>query len=162
MSNDHYKSALLSSIRREWEALLYVVNRLTPEQMAVPDAGGWSPKDNLAHLTEWLKALTGYHMDHESAGEVLGIPKDLAEHFDYNRVNTFMVERNRNRPADEVLAELKKKYTELMTRLESMSFDELLQPRFPDDPQKRPLLDWVMGNTVDHFKEHRLTITKVL
>jgi uncharacterized protein (TIGR03083 family) len=162
MSNDHYKSALLKGIQREWEALFQAVEKLTPAQMGAPDAGGWSPKDNLAHLAEWLKALAGYHMDHKSAEEVLGIPKELAEHFDFNRVNAFLVERSRERSVEDVLAELREKYAEVMARLESMPFEELLQPRFPDDPQKRPLLDWVMGNTVDHIKEHRLTIEKAL
>jgi len=162
MINEHYKSALLKGIQREWEALMAAVERLAPEQMVSPDAGGWSPKDNLAHLTEWLKALTGYHMDHKSAEEVLGIPKELAENFDDNRVNAYMVERSRDRSNDDVVGELKQKYAAVMTRLQAMPFEDLLQPRFPDDPQKRPLIEWVMGNTVDHFKEHRLTIEKIL
>jgi hypothetical protein len=161
MHDTHYKSALMRGIQREWEALLYTVAQLTPGQMTTPDAGGWSPKDNLAHLAEWLKALTGYHMDHKSAEEVLGIPKELAENFDFNRVNAFMVERSRNRSSEEVLEELKKKYAEVISRLEAMPFETLLQPRFPDDPQKRPLLDWVLGNTIDHIKEHRLTIEEI-
>jgi len=162
MNNQHYKSALVKGIQREWDALMAAVERLTPEQMVIPDAGGWSPKDNLAHLTEWLKALTGYHMEHKSAEEVLGIPKELSENFDFNRVNAYMVERSRDRSTEEVIGELKQKYADVMIRLQAMPFEDLLQPRFPDDPKKRPLIEWVMGNTVDHFKEHRVTIEKVL
>ncbi len=162
MSIDHYKSALLKGIQREWEALFQAVEKLTPVQMTTPDAGGWSPKDNLAHLAEWLKALTGYHMDHKPAEEVFGIPKELAEHFDYDRINAFLVERSRDRTAEEVLAELKEKYAEVMARLEALPIEELLRPRFPDAPQKGPLLDWVLGNTISHFMEHRLTIEKML
>jgi len=162
MTNEHYKSALLKGIQREWDALWFAVDRLTPEQMVTPDAGGWSPKDNLAHLTDWLKALTGYHMDHKPTEEVLGIPKELAENFDFNRVNAYMVENSRDRSTEDVVGELKHKYAEVMARLETMPFEELLQPRFPDDPQKRPLIEWVMGNTSDHIQEHRLTIEKML
>ena len=162
MSNSHYKSALLQSIRREWDALLYTVKRLTPEQMVMPDAGGWSPKDNLAHLTVWLKALTGYHIDHKSTEEALGIPKEMADDFDFDRVNSYTVEQSRDRSTEEVLDELKQNYKEVMTRLESMPFKELLQPRFPDDPGKAPLLNWVLGNTSEHFKEHHLNIEKIL
>ena len=54
------------------------------------------------------------------------------------------------------------RFKEVMARLEAMPFENLLQPRFPDDPQKRPLIEWVMGNTSDHIKEHRLTIEKAL
>ncbi|MEW5827334.1 MAG: ClbS/DfsB family four-helix bundle protein, partial [Chloroflexota bacterium] len=86
VSNTRHKSILLKSIQREFDALMAVVERLSPEQMVTPDAGGWSPKDNLAHLTEWLKALLGFHIDRKSAEEVLGIPKELAEEWDFNRV----------------------------------------------------------------------------
>ncbi len=162
MLNNRYKSVLLKSIRREWDALLYTVERLTPEQMVTPDSGGWSPKDNLAHLTVWLKALTGYHLDHKSAEEVFGIPKELAEDFDFDRVNAYTVEQSRGRSAKDILDELEQKYAEVMARLESVPFEELLRPRFPDDPRKAPLLDWVLGNTTGHFREHRENIEKAL
>ena len=38
------KEEMLAEIQREWKALLAVVERLSPEQMVTPDAGGWSPK----------------------------------------------------------------------------------------------------------------------
>ena len=46
-------SELLSGIEHEWKELWRAVARLTPEQMVAPDAGAWSPRDNLAHLDEW-------------------------------------------------------------------------------------------------------------
>jgi len=162
LSTPHYKSALLNAIRREWAALMATVDRLSPVQMTTPDAGGWSPKDNLAHLTAWFKALTGYYLDRRPAEEVFGLPKKLVESFDYKRINAALVERSRERPVEEVLAELKETYTEVTTRLEAIPFEDLLQPRFPDDPWKLPLLDWVLGNTSDHIREHRLTIEKMV
>ena len=30
-----------------------------------------------------------------------------------------------------------------------------MKPRFSDDPEKRPLMNWVLSNTVEHFAEHR-------
>ncbi len=157
MTYDHQKS-----IQREWDALLRAVERLTPEQMTTPDAGGWSPKDNLAHIIVWLNALTDYHMDHKPPEEALGVPKELTENFDYNRVNAYTVEKSRGRSAEEILSELKQKYAQVMARLEAMPFEELLQPRFPDDPGKGPLLNWVLGNTSDHFREHRINIEKTM
>jgi len=162
MSNNHYKSGLLKSIQREWDTLLQTVEGLTPEQMVTPDSGGWSPKDNLAHLTVWLKILSGYHMDHKSTEEVLGLPKEMAENFDFDRVNAYTVEQSRDRSAEDILNELEAKYAEVMARLESLPFEELLQPRFADDPTKVPLLNWVLGNTTDHFREHRMNIEKSL
>jgi hypothetical protein len=158
----HHKQALLKSIDREWTALWSVVERLSPEQLTRPDAGGWSPKDNLAHLTQWLKALLGYHFDGKPGGEVFGLPQELEENFDFNRVNAFLFEQNKDRPAEDVLAELKAKYAEVLTRLEAMPLETLLQPRFADDPEERPLVLWVLGNTAEHFAEHRATLEKLL
>jgi len=161
-SKPQNRAELLSQIETEWKALMDVVARLSPERMTTPDAGGWSPKDNLAHLTEWLKALLGYHIQHRSAEEVLGLPKELAEKFDFQRFNDFAFDRSRDRSTEDVLDGLKKQYAEVTAKLKSMPFEELLQPRFADDPNKVPLLDFVLGNTSEHFAEHRATIEKML
>lgn len=156
------QSELLAQIEAEWTALMETVARLNPEQVVTPLEGGWSPKDNLAHLTEWLKALLGYHIEHRSSEEVLGIPQEMAENFDFQRVNTYLAERSRDRSIEDVLGELKTKYAEVLAKLESMPFEKLLQPRFPDDPGKVPLLEFVLGNTSEHFAEHRENIEKAL
>ena len=157
-----YKQSLLKVIDREWKALLSVIEQFSPEQLVTPDAGGWSPKDNLGHLTAWMQALLGYHFDGKPSAEVFGLPPELAENFDYNRVNAFLVEQNRNRPAEAILAELKTTYATVCARLEAMSLSDLLKQHFADDPEKRPLVLWVLGNTSEHFLEHRLTLEKLL
>ena len=156
------KHELLSAIQREWGLLMDVAVRLGEQQMTTPDAGGWSPKDNLAHLTEWMKAMMGHHIDKRPAHEVMNIPEEAAQGWDMEVINPILFERNKNRPTQEVLDELRQTYDEVITRLESMSFDELMAPRHPEDPEKRPLLLWVIGDTSDHFAEHRAVIEKML
>ncbi len=73
---------LLDDIDREWSVLMHVVDQLTPEQMIAPDEGGWSPKDNLAHLTEWMKILLGYHMDKRPSHEVVGMSSEVTRDWD--------------------------------------------------------------------------------
>jgi len=38
----------------------------------------------------------------------------------------------------------------------------LLKARHADDPEKRPVLMWVLGDTTEHFLEHRKTIEKTI
>ncbi len=154
------KSELLALIDREWSALMKVVDQLLPEQMVRPDPGSWSPKDNLAHLTEWLKILIGYHMDKRPAHEVTGVAPEVTKDWDFNVMNAIFFERNRRRPADEVLAELKQFHARIVERLQSMPFEDLMKPYHADDPEKQPLLNWVLGNTSEHFAEHRAAIEK--
>jgi len=156
------KPELLSAIDREWGLLLDVAEKLTDKQMITPDEGGWSPKDNLAHLTEWMKVLMGYHIDHRPSHEVLGVSEDVTSGWDMSVINPVLLERNRNRSRQDVLDEMKQVYGQLTAKLESMTFEDYMQPRRPDDPEKRPLVLWIMGDTTDHFAEHRETIEKAI
>jgi len=156
------KSELMSVIKREWSLLMDVVAKLDDTKMTTPDAGGWSPKDNLAHLAEWMNVMMGYHMERRPSHEVLGVSEDVTKGWDMEVINPELFERNKNRPTQEVVDELRQTYDEVMTRLDAMSFDELMAPRDPDDPEKRPLLLWVIGDTSDHFAEHRAVIERML
>lgn len=150
----------MSAIEREWKLLLGVAEKLTDEQMTTPDAGGWSPKDNLAHITEWLNILMEYHIEKHPAHEVMGVSEEVTKDWDMEIINPVLFERNKNRPRGEVMDGLKQAFGSLIAKLESMSFDDLLKPRHANDPEKRPLLIWVIGDTYDHFLEHRETIER--
>jgi hypothetical protein len=154
------KPELMSAIEREWNLLIQVAEKLTARQMSTPDTGGWSPKDNLAHVAAWMKVLMEYHMDKRSSDEVLGVSEEIANGWDFNQINQFLFERNTNRTQEDVLSELKQVYAQLHARLESMSFEDLMKPY--NATEKAPILSWVIGNTVDHFAEHRQTIEKTL
>ena len=156
------KSELMTAIAREWKLLMEVVAKLDEAKMTTPDAGGWSPKDNLAHLAEWLNLLTGHHMERRPAHEVFGVPEQVTRGWEMEIINPALFERNRNRSVSEVLDGLKNAYAALTVKLEAMSLDDLLQPRHPQDSEKRPLLLWVLGDTTEHFAEHRATIEKML
>jgi hypothetical protein len=156
------KYELMSAIQREWGLLMDVVVKLDEKQMTTPDAGGWSPRDNLAHLSEWMKAMMGHHIDKRPASEVMNIPEDATKGWDMEVINPILFERNRNRSTQDVLDELRQTYEGVISRLEGMSFEELMTPRHPKDPEKRPLLMWVIGDTSDHFAEHRAVIEKTL
>lgn len=156
------KAELMSQIDHEWSALMDVVGQLSPEQMQTSDEGGWTPKDNLAHLTAWMNNMLGYHIDRRPAHEVAGVTPEVAADWDFNVMNAIYFERFRDQPIEQVLDELKKMYAQVHARLESMSFEDLMKPRHADDPEKRPLLLWVLGDTSGHFSEHREIIEKML
>jgi len=156
------KAELMSAIRREWKLLMDTVAKLDEQKMTAPDEGGWSPKDNLAHLAEWMNSLMGYHMERRPPHEVMGVSEEVTRGWDMEVINPVLFERNKNRSIDDVLAQLKQVYEALLTKLDGMSFEDLLKPRHANDPEKRPLLMWVLGDTSEHFAEHRQTIEKTL
>ena len=157
------KSELMFVIEREWNLLMGVVEKLgKANKMTTPDEGGWSPKDNLAHLAEWMTVMLGYHIDKRPPHEVLGVSEDVVKGWNMETINPVLFERNKSRSTEDVLAWLKQVYAEATRKLDAMPFEDLLMPRHADDPEKRPLLLWVIGYTSDHFAEHRETIEKML
>jgi hypothetical protein len=152
------KAELLLAIQREWNALQRVVSVLDERQLLEPDAEGWTPKDNLAHLAEWLNILMGFYIDRRRAHEVMDVEPEVTQAWDFEARNRLLFERNRDRPLDEVLQDLQRRYADLTQRLDGMSFDDLLRPQNPFDPLKRPLLEFVLRGTVEHFAEHRSRI----
>jgi hypothetical protein len=167
MSNEQWvpgsKAELISEIKREWKQLMDVVAKLeAANKLDVPDEGGWTPKDNLAHLAEWMNSLMGYHMEKRPPEEVMGLTKEQTEGWDMEIINPVLFERNKNRSIEEVMEHLKQTYERLLAKLDGTSFEDLLKPRHANDPEKRPLLLWVLGDTTEHFAEHRETIAKML
>ena len=157
------KAELMSAIKREWQLLMDVVTKLEAAgKITTPDEGGWTPKDNLAHLAEWMNSLMGYHIDKRPPEEVMGLTKEQTAGWDMEIINPVLFARNKDRSFAEVMNGLKQTYEKLLAKLDGMSFEDLLKPRRPDDPEKRPLLLWVLGDTSEHFAEHRATIEKML
>jgi hypothetical protein len=139
-----------------------VVDKLAEQKMTAPDEGGWSPKDNLAHLSDWMNSLMGYHMDRRPAHEVMRMTEEQTRDWDMEVINPVLFERNKDRSNQDVVDELKQTYEKLLTKLDATPFEDLLKPRHANDPERRPLLLWVLGDTTEHFAEHRETIEKML
>jgi len=156
------KAELLFAIEREWQMLMNVIAKMNDKQLNTPDEGGWSPKDNLAHLGEWMNVLMGYHMDKRPPNEVLGVPEEVTKEWDMNVINPVLFERNRHRSTTDVLNGVKHIYAALIEKLNSTPFEDLMKPRHADDLEKTPLLNWVLSNTTEHFAEHRENIEKLV
>ena len=165
MSDDWHpkdKEDLMFAIDRERTALLNLVRGLNEAQMSMTDPGGWTPQDHLAHVTEWIRSFIGYHLDHRPWHEVLQVDQQLTDSQDFDGINDLIFQRKRKLPVWDVITEFQDTCMELYARLNALSFDDLLQPRFPDDPDKRPLLLWVLSNTSEHFAEHRSYIERTV
>jgi hypothetical protein len=63
-------------------------------------------------------------------------------------------------PLEEVLAYYQEAHVELVAAIEKLSDDDLLRPYSyfqPDDPIRdaaTPVINWIIGNTFDHYEEH--------
>jgi hypothetical protein len=152
---------LLSRIQSEWTALMAAVDKLTPEQMVTPDAGGWSPKDNLAHVQAWEQGMLNNYLRGKPFHLAMGLDKAHADSLDETGINEILFERNKDRSSQDVIAGANQTHATMVKELGSMAFERLMQPAFPDDPDRRPRILWVIGNTYDHYEEHRRIIETI-
>jgi len=156
------KADLLARIQREWRALMQAVEKLTPEQMTRPGESGWSVKDNLAHLAAWEHFMLRYHLHGEPPHAAMEVDEATYERLDEDGMNAVLYERNKDRPVDDVLSGLRRSHEQVLAVLEHTTFADLTKPRHADDPKKRPVMDWVTGNTYEHYQEHRRAIATIV
>jgi len=153
---------LLSQIEYEWKELMAVIEKLTPAQMTSPDEGGWTPKDNLAHLEAWMRFTLDSHIHKKPAHEALGIDAATYASLDEDGENAILFERNRSRTAAAVIAGLKRTYSDVVKTLRAMPFADLMKPLRDKYSEQRPVIMGVLGNTSEHFLEHRRIIERKL
>jgi hypothetical protein len=153
-------SELLSQIESEWLELMKVVDKLTPTQMTTPDSGGWSPKDNLSHLESWMNYMRESVLNKKPAHEVLGIDAATLAALDEDGENAFLFKRDRDRTVSDVLAGLKSTYKQVVQTLRERPFTDLMKPIKDNDPGGRTVILSVLGNTSEHFAEHRQVIER--
>jgi hypothetical protein len=151
------KADWLDQIEREqaeWEALLTEVG---PERMAVPGAAGdWTFKDVAAHLNGW-RVRTVARLEAAARGQEPPPPHWPAEYDDdtdegVEAINRWMYEQDRNRSADEILAQSRDQFRRMRDAVAAVPEADLLQPgRYPwlgDYP-----LSEVVNGTVGHLHE---------
>ncbi len=156
------KADLVERIQREWSALTQAIDQLSDEQMSVPGTGGWSVKDNLAHLAAWEQFMLLYHLQGHPPHEAMQVDEAAMERLDEDGLNAVLYERNRIRSVADVIRGLYRSHEQVLAALQPMTYADLMKPRYPDDPEARPLIGWVIGNTYEHYREHRLAIQAIV
>jgi hypothetical protein len=151
---------LLSRIEREWMALLAVIDSFSGEQMLMPDAGGWTLKDNLAHVTEWERFLINNQFEGQAPPAALGIEAAVLEKLDEAGYNAALLIRVQARPLAEVLDDLQQTHARLLGALDRVSWQDLQKSTRALGPNTEPVLTWVIYNTYEHYAEHRHTIMR--
>ena len=144
---------LLDRIQHGWDELWTAIDGLTAEQLQTPDAGGWSIKDNLAHLTAWERFLLLRYLQGLPADEAMGLDEASTQpHYDI--INAALYERNRDRSLADVTESARATHREVVDYLSDLPFETVMRQLYDDDPRKLPLMAWVAGNTFGHYEEH--------
>jgi hypothetical protein len=151
---------LHSRIHEEWEALAAVVSALDEGHIIRRDEGEWSVKDILAHIAAWEKFLIVNQFLGLPAAEALCVPPEVVERASEDEVNAILYERNRDKPLAEVQSDWFETHRWLMSELAKLEEAQLKKAALCFGKTPRPLAQWVVFNTYEHYEEHRRAIEK--
>jgi hypothetical protein len=152
---------LLARIDRDWKGLWQLVDQCDMAQMETPDAGGWSVKDNLAHLAAWERYLVEHTLQGQPAHVAMGIDEPAVATLDEAGLNALLLAHSRNRSLADVAADARQTHQAAVNAIAALTFDSLLRPLDAAGPEQT-LLQSVAGNTYEHYQEHAAMILVVL
>jgi hypothetical protein len=119
-----------------------------------PGASEWAVKDHLVHIAAWEQSTLAL-IEGRDRQAAMRVPDAELE---IETINDAVFRLHRGESPDRVLADFRQSHRQLMSALEKLSDADLQQPYShyqPGDPdEKRPVIEWVAGNTYEHYEEH--------
>jgi hypothetical protein len=156
------KAELLERIHQAYAALEQTIGRLSDQQLIATPADGWSAKDILAHIAAWQQILLRFHIEKQPfSAAAPGIGVDYASS-DVDTINDALYRRDRDRTLAEVLDTFRRSHQQMLAIIAGMSEAVLFDVYTPPGrDQSGQVIDWVAGDTYEHYMEHRETIEKL-
>ncbi len=154
--NSLARENLLRQLELSWNELQTYLGSLTEEQLTrSTDAAGWTAKDHIIHLALWEKAGLAL-LEGKSKREALDVTPETWEQDD-DAINAVIHQRYRAMSLDEVIQTFRHNHERMLKKLDTMTEEDLLLPYRhyqPDSTEERPIIRWVIGDTIDHYREH--------
>ena len=155
------KHELVTEIESAWLELNKFLSTLSEEQMTNSiDANGWSIKDHLIHLTAWERSVA-FMLRGKPRHSGLGVPEELFLNGTDDEINAEIYRQTKDIHLGEALAQFRYNHQDFLMVLEPLTDADLQKPYrkyLSDEPrvgEGPSAYDLIVGNTVDHFREHK-------
>ena len=143
------KAALLANINDSYTKFKAQLAPLSEEQLTTPGVNGtWSIKDNIAHLSAWLKVLLARLLAVRDVTRY----EDATAGLDVDTLNERFYQQNKTRPLNDVLAEFDTNHQQIVQTLERLTDEQINKPQ--DWLGGEPVLSFITGDTTEHYEEH--------
>ena len=150
-------NSVVEPIEKAWSELNALVRPLGHAGLTLTGSDGWAVKDHLVHIAAWEHSLLAL-LDGADRRSAMGVGREAE---DTDSINAAVWSLHRAKTPKQALAYFGDTHALLMKRLAVMSDADLqlsynhYQPNDPrDSSDDRPVVEWVAGNTYDHYAEH--------
>jgi hypothetical protein len=150
---------LTARIERSRAAFDAALAGLTDAQLAAPlTERGWSAADHMAHIAVWMEGILAA-LDGINRWQAMGGGPPRPDEFD--ALNEELRAPHAAKSPAEVRAWLDATHGRMLAKLRSLTIEALMRPYRhyqPDDARDNadePFLQWVVGDTYEHYDEHR-------
>lgn len=122
-------------------------------------ANGWTLRTHMVHLAAWEASLAGI-LRMERRGPAMGLEPALFDgDWQVDAINDALIERHRELSEEDVRAWFARSHAETLAMLETLIDSDLQRPfntfqPFPGAPGDAPIVQWIAGDTYEHFEEH--------
>jgi hypothetical protein len=145
------KAELMADVRSARQELLVALTRFNEgERMKPRFPNQWTIKDLLAHIGFWEKRagdiLSALLREQEPEGAIDGESLD--------EVNQRAYLEYRDLPLLEIEQKEREAYLRLMDLVDNAPDDAIFRSDYFAWTDGRPFVDWIIGNTTDHYREH--------
>lgn len=144
-------------VDESWNDLWELVDSIGPERLATIGADGWTVKDHLAHVAAWEQSLLAI-FDGRDRVQAMGLA-DVEK--DTDAINDAVWKLHRDQSSEDAVAYFRDSHTQLMATLESLgdaglelSYAHYQPAAKGDDNSDLPVVEWIAGNTYEHYLEH--------
>ena len=156
-------SALNQKIEASWARLERALASIGADRLISPLDDGWTIKDHLFHLSAWEKSLIAL-LEGQDRLAAMGISLAAlppgaasADTFYPDGLNELLYRQGQDRSPEDVLSDLQKTHARTLDVLSRLSDRDLLRPYSsyqPGSTEDRAVVEWIDGNTYDHYDEH--------
>ena len=153
MTEQMDKTGILKEMSAGYAALEEILASLDKTQYFTEGViPGWSIKDILAHITSWQHRLLRW-LDAAVRNEEPAIsgPDNLEE---MDTLNAQFYQENKHLPLDEVLTDFRTTHQQILSIVQAISEEDLLNPHRFSWSQVEPLWKSIAGDTYEHYQEH--------
>ncbi len=160
------KAGLLERIQAAYEALGETLRPLSDDQLSRPGPEVWAVKDHLAHLAAWELGVAEL-LQRRSRFAAMGIEEPVGPGQSWDNINDLIYRQNAGLSPSEALEKFHSSHRQMLQALAALSDEDLYKPYaayLPEGSQGRqdPVLNWIVGNTFEHFDEHNGWIRAIL